>query len=150
MIDATGHVLVTDFGLAQPLDSAAASKDERLAGTLRYMSRERISGEQSAQSDIYSLGITIYELVTQTTAYDAPGREELLRVIMKETPTPPRAVNKLIPRPLEMIVLNAIAHDRAHRYQTARQLEADLVRFLNGKSVRSTKLGPLSRLRRKS
>ena len=134
LIDPNWKVWMTDFGIAQRLDSPQ-SDDERLVGTLRYMAPERIQGEQNIQTDIYSLGLTMYELVTQTPAFPSPDREELVELILSREPPLPRDINYSIPDSMQNIILNAIAPDPAHRYETAAHFEADLLGFLNGQSI---------------
>ncbi len=127
-------VWMTDFGLAQRLDSSSG-QDERLVGTLRYMAPERVCGDQTVQSDVYSLGVTMYELVTQTPAFANGVRDDLVQRILQQEPPRPRDINYAIPSELETIILNAISPDPAQRYSTAAAFEADLTRFLAGQPI---------------
>lgn len=136
LIDAAWKVWMTDFGLAQPLDSPQ-SDDERLVGTLRYMAPERIRGAQTVQTDVYSLGMTMYELVCQTPGFPSTEREDLVELILQQEPPRPRDINYSIPDPLQTIILNAIAPDPKLRYPDVPCLEADLIRFLNQQPVHS-------------
>lgn len=146
MIDVEGTVWVTDFGLARAALSASeqdiAERGENdithtgdLIGTLRYMAPERFRGQADARSDLYSLGLTLYEMLTLRTAFDATDRVELIRQVTHETPTSPRRVDAHIPRDLETIVLKAIARDPAARYESAAELADDLRRYLADRPI---------------
>jgi serine/threonine protein kinase len=139
LLDASGHVWVTDFGLAEPLRDEAGEHDERLTGTLRFMAPERFQGQRDARSDVYSLGITLYELVTRTPAFSANEQWELVGEIVRASPSRPRRINPEIPVDLETVILNAIAGDPEKRYTTARRMADDLLRFLNHRRVKSTR-----------
>lgn len=146
LLDLQGRVAVTDFGLAQLLEPDAAEPGGRLSGTLRYMGPERFSGEGDVRSDLFSLGATLYELVTRRPAFDAAERVELLKQIERCRPPRPRAIDRRIPRGLEVIISTCLAGDPAERYQTAAELLADLLRFINGSRVRAKRPGRLRRL----
>lgn len=139
LLDANGHVWVTDFGLAEPLRDEAGDHDERLTGTLRFMAPERFQGQRDARSDIYSLGITMYELVTRTPAFSGDEQWKLVGEIVRSAPDRPRKINPDIPVQLETIILNAMAGDPDQRYSTARKMADDLVRFLNHRRIKSTR-----------
>jgi serine/threonine protein kinase len=135
LVDASARVWVTDFGLAEELDSA--NDDERITGTLRYMPPERFEGKSDETSDIYSLGITLFELVTREPAFDAGDRSGLLTEITTGNLRPPRVVNPDIPTALEAIILKAAARQADERYLTAGDFASDLLRFINGEKVRA-------------
>ena len=137
LMDRTGRVWVTDFGLARPLDPPEGAEGRGLAGTLRYMAPERFSGWFDELSDLYSLGITLYELVTQRPAFDASDRLSLAEAITKTGPIPPRKINDEIPRDLETIILKAIHRDPDERYYSIEAFAADLLRFMNGERIRA-------------
>lgn len=144
LIDAQWKVWMTDFGLAQPLDSPQ-SDDERLVGTLRYMAPERIRGSQSIQTDVYSLGMTMYELVCQAPGFPSTEREDLVELILGQEPPRPRDINFSIPENLQTIILNAIAPDPEARYPNAESLEVDLIRFLNDQPITTRRKKPSKR-----
>ena len=98
------------------------------------------------RTDVYSLGVTLYELLTLRPAFDGSDREELLRRIAQEEPIPPRRLNPAVPRDLETIVLKAMAKEPERRYATARELADDLRRFLEDRPIRARRPGPLERL----
>jgi serine/threonine protein kinase/Flp pilus assembly protein TadD len=143
---------VTDFGLAhcrhRPVGLTVTGD---LVGTLRYMSPEQALAQPTGVdygTDIYSLGATLYELLTLEPAFDDRDRQELLRQIALEEPKPLRRVNKAIPLDLETIVLKAMAKNPAERYATARELADDLRRFLRDEPILARRSTPLQRARR--
>ncbi len=135
LLDSAGRVWVTDFGVARPLDSDGEWRE--VAGTLRYMAPERFSGYFDELSDLYSLGLTLYELVTQQPAFEAKDRDELIERIRKAKPIAPRRIDRRIPRPLEIIILRAIRPDPDERYYSVDAFAADLQRFVNGERIRA-------------
>ena len=135
LIDASARVWVTDFGLAEELD--AAKDDERITGTLRYMPPERFEGRSDETSDIYSLGVTLFELVTREPAFDGSDRSELLTEIAAGNLRPPRDIDPDIPTALEAIILKATSLQADERYLTAGDFASDLLRFINGEKVRA-------------
>src|SRR5262249_21210261 len=109
-------------------------------GTPRYMSPEQALGHRApldGRTDIYSLGVTIYELLTRRPAFDGEDRIELLRKIAQEEPVRPRKLDPTIPVDLETIVLKAMAKAPADRYATAADLASDLGRFLDNRPIRA-------------
>jgi eukaryotic-like serine/threonine-protein kinase len=141
LIDQRGHLWVTDFGLARlPQEDHELTRTGDAVGTLRYMSPEQVRGERGrvdTRSDIYSLGVTLCELLTLRPAFDVDDRQELVEHILNREPVPPRRLNSSIPRDLETIVLKAIEKEPAGRYQSAGALAEDLRRFLADEPVRA-------------
>jgi eukaryotic-like serine/threonine-protein kinase len=140
LADGHGRLWVTDFGLAQFQSDAALTVTGDLLGTLRYMSPEQALAKRGLvdhRADIYSLGATLYELLTLEPAYGGRDREELLRQIAFEEPRPPRRRNPAIPADLETIVLKAMAKRVEDRYATAQDLGDDLRRFLEHRPIRA-------------
>jgi tetratricopeptide (TPR) repeat protein len=151
LLDGRGELWVTDFGLAQFRSEAGLTRTGDLVGTLRYMSPEQALGRRPVldhRSDIYSLGVTLYELLTLQPAFGSDDRQELLRQIASEEPTPPCRLNKAIPWELETIVLKATAKEPAERYQTAQELADDLRRFLEDQPIRARRPALRKRLAR--
>ncbi len=140
ILDVTGTVFVTDFGLAQTPDGGELSETGNLAGTLRYLPPERLRGWSDPRSDIYSLGLTLYELLTLRPAFDAIDRSRLLKSIARDSPRRPRTFNREIPRDLERVVRKAIEREPSHRYPSAMALADDLQRFLDGQPVRARRV----------
>ncbi len=138
MLDRLGHIWITDFGLARIEGEGNLTMTGDLIGTLRYMSPEQSLAKRIGidhRTDIYSLGITLYELLTLHPALPGHGRQELLRQIAFEEPKSPRKHNRDIPRDLETIVLKMIEKNPAERYQTAADLAADLKRFVDDRHI---------------
>ncbi len=131
---------VTDFGLAQFQEKTGLTLTGDRVGTARYMSPEQASDRRALvdhRTDIYSLGVTLYELVTLQPACTGRDWPEVQRQILVDEPRRPRRLNPAIPRDLETIILKATAKDPGHRYATAQELADDLRRFLDDKPVRA-------------
>ncbi|MGH7138458.1 MAG: protein kinase domain-containing protein, partial [Pirellulales bacterium] len=140
LLDSRGNLWVTDFGLAHCQSQAGLTMTGDLMGTLRYMSPEQALGQRMLldhRTDIYSLGATLYELLTLQTVFDGRDRQELLRQVAGEEPRRPRALNKAIPAELETIVLKAMEKNPADRYATAQHLADDLGRYLKDEPIRA-------------
>jgi len=142
MVDAKGHFWVTDFGLARLQSDSGLTITGDVIGTLRYMSPESAAGGGrrvliDGRTDIYSLGVTLYELMTLQPAFESRDRQELLRRIAEEEPRSPRKLNGSTPRELETIILKAMSKEAESRYGTAHELADDLRRFLEHKPIRA-------------
>jgi serine/threonine protein kinase len=152
LLDGPGRVWVTDFGLAHLQNAEAGlTATGELVGTLRYMSPEQALGKRvpiDHRTDVYSLGATLYELLTLRPAFDGKDRQELLRQIACEEPVPPRRLNKAVPLELETVVLKAMAKNPAERYATAQELADDLSRLLEDKPIRARRPSALARVRK--
>jgi len=148
LIDPHGALWITDFGLARiPSDLSLTHTGDRI-GTLRYTSPEQAlarRGVVDQRTDIYSLGVTLYELLTLRPAFDGRDHQELLRQIALDEPVSPRRLNSAVPRDLETIVLKAMAKDPSSRYPTAQELAADLRRFIDDQPVLARRPGMLER-----
>jgi hypothetical protein len=143
LLDRRGELWVTDFGLARFQACPTLTSPGDLVGTLRYMSPEQAAGQPviDPRSDIYSLGATLYELLTQQPAFSGRSRQECLRQILDEEPPPPRRLNRAVPPELETIVLKAMARQPEDRYASAKDLADDLRRFLDDQPVRARRPG---------
>jgi serine/threonine protein kinase/Flp pilus assembly protein TadD len=140
LIDGQGKLWVTDFGLARVQSDTRLTFTGDLLGTLRYMSPEQALAQPIGvdhRTDLYSLGATLYELLTLQPAFSGPDRQQLLRQIAFEDPLPPRRVNKAVPAELETIVLKAMAKNPEERYASAQELADDLARFLKDEPIRA-------------
>jgi WD40 repeat protein/serine/threonine protein kinase len=147
LLDDTGNVWVTDFGLAKAAsDSDNLTDTGDIVGTLRYMAPERFNGQGDLRSDIYSLGLTLYELLTLRPAFDETDRNKLVKQVMHDEPIRPRRINKGVPRDLETVVLKAIARDPAHRYQTPAEMADDLKRFVEDRPVKARRASEAEKL----
>jgi len=146
LVDAEGVVHVADFGLARAVEAADESLSGEVVGTPRYMAPEQLHGRTDARSDVYALGLTLYELMTLRPAFDPaerrsggngrqPGSE----------PLRPRKIAPAVPRDLETIVLKCLAEEPSRRYQTAAALAADLRLFLDDKPIRARRVSSVER-----
>lgn len=147
LLDNQGTVWVADFGLAKAAaEQSNLSHTGDIVGTLRYMAPERFNGQGDARSDIYSLGLTLYELATLQPAYPEEDRNQLVHQVLHQEPPPPRRLNPEIPRDLETIILKATARDPARRYSTAKELADDLRNFLEDKPIKARRITLRERL----
>jgi serine/threonine protein kinase len=142
---------VTDFGLAQMQSDTRLTLTGDLVGTLRYMSPEQALAQRVVvdhRTDIYSLGVTLYELLTLEPAFGGRDRQELLRQIAFDQPIPPRRLNRAVPKELDTIVGKAMEKNSADRYATAQEVADDLERFLEDKPIRARRPGLLARVQK--
>lgn len=146
LLDTHGTVWVTDFGLAKTEDQDNLTHTGDIIGTLRYMAPERFNGHGDVRSDIYALGLTLYELLTLRPAFAETDRHRLVQQVLQDEPIRPRKLNPSIPRDLETIILKAIARDPGHRYQTATELVDDLRAFEEDKPVKARRIREIERL----
>ncbi len=147
LVDARGAVWVADFGLARRIKDPSLTQTESLLGTPRYMSPEQADGGAiDHRTDIYSLGATLYELLTLKSPFDGDSAAELSRQIRTREPIPPRKYDDKIPRDLETIVLKALAKRPADRYSSAHELADDLLRFSHHEPVRARRISPFGRV----
>jgi serine/threonine-protein kinase len=143
---------VMDFGLARDWKEQGATATGAVLGTPHYMAPEQARGEVSRldrRADVYSLGATLYTLLTGQPPIPGGNGLEVLSNIATVEPRPPRALNPDLPVDLEAIVLKCLEKDRAARYDSARALAEDLDRFLAGEPVRARPTGPAYWLRKK-
>lgn len=140
LLDQEGRAWLSDFGLAQFDTGDQLTGTGEIVGTLRYMAPERFDRAGDTRSDIYSLGVTLYEMMTLLPAYQELDRTKLIHQILKEDPVTPRKIVPSLPRDLETIILKAITKEPEQRYQTAQQLAEDLDRFLTDRPVTARRL----------
>jgi serine/threonine protein kinase len=148
LVDPQGSLWITDFGLARLPSDLSLTRTGDVVGTLRYMSPEQAlarRGVVDQRTDVYSLGVTLYELLTLRPAFDGRDHQELLRHIALDEPIAPRRSNPAVPRDLETIVLKAMAKEPSGRYATAQDLAADLRRFLDDRPILARRPGMLER-----
>lgn len=142
LLDERGSVWVADFGLARIEADPGMTLTGDLVGTLRYMSPEQTLGDRVAidnRTDVYSLGATLYELLTLQPVFTGADRPSLLRQVVFEQPRPARQVERSLPVPLETILLKALAKSPPDRYATAGAMADDLRRFLEQKPILATR-----------
>jgi serine/threonine-protein kinase len=146
ILDADGTVWITDFGLATGKGSDDLTATGDVVGTLRYMAPERFEGGSEPRSDVYSLGATLYELLTLQPIFDESDRARLMKLVAHEAPIPPRKLDLAIPLDLETIVLKAIAKVPDHRYESAAEMAEDLRRYLEGRPIVARRISPVERV----
>ncbi|MDP6447636.1 MAG: serine/threonine-protein kinase, partial [Pirellulaceae bacterium] len=135
LLDRHGVVWVADFGLAKAMEQDGISHTGDIVGTLAYMAPEQLRGESTAKSDIYSLGLSLYEMLALRPAFHSHNRSDLIRQVTQTDPERPSKINPDVPRDLETIVLKAISREPHHRYATAGDLAEDLERFLTDRPI---------------
>lgn len=151
LLDGQGVLWITDFGLARRLDDPAMTQSGALLGTPRYMSPEQARAARKPidhRTDIYSLGATLYELITRRPAFDGATPQDVVIQILDREPVAPRRLNPALPRDLETIVAKAMAKRPEDRYATASDLADDLRRWLRTEPIRARRIGPLGRMAR--
>ncbi|MBC7822245.1 MAG: protein kinase [Planctomycetaceae bacterium] len=146
LLDREGCVWIADFGLAKLAGQENVTHAGDIVGTLRYMPPEQFQGRPEARSDVYSLGLTLYELCTRRPAFDATERGPLVKQILHDEPPRPRRIDPLVPRDLETIILKAITREPAGRYQTASALADDLRLFLEDRPISARPISAFERL----
>jgi eukaryotic-like serine/threonine-protein kinase len=132
MIDGKGQPWLADFGLVRDLDTRVTSEAEGLVGTVQYIAPEQIlcsQSERDSRSDLYALGVTLYELVTLRRPFDGGDPVSILHVAASEAPTPPRELNPRLTAPFEEVIQKAMAKDPDVRYQSGKDLATDLERL---------------------
>jgi hypothetical protein len=151
LVDVHGRLWVADFGLAQFHADAGLTQTGDILGTLRYMSPEQAAGRRGVldhRTDVYSLGATLYELVTLEPIFPGLNRQALLHQIIHDEPRAPRAVEAAVPVELETILLKAVAKNPAERYASAQEFAADLHRYLEDKPILARRPSVIDRARK--
>ncbi|MCA9262726.1 MAG: protein kinase [Planctomycetales bacterium] len=140
LIDSEGKLWITDFGLARVEQDIGVTMTGDVIGTLAYMSPEQALAKRVVidhRTDIYSLGVTLYEMLTLSLPYIGSDQQELFKKIAFDEPRRPRQLDARIPADLETVVLKAIEKSPTDRYSTALDLAEDLRRFLANQPIRA-------------
>lgn len=135
MLDRNGSVWIMDFGLVKILERQNLTQAGEIVGTLRYMAPEQLEGRADVRTDVYGLGLTLYELVTLKPAFAGDEAVTLAQRLHQSEIPRPRAINPAIPRDLETIILKATAREPSARYANAAQLCEDLRRFCEDRPI---------------
>jgi len=142
LLDVKGNTWITDFGLVKAEDTQSLTETGDFVGTLRYMAPERLEGWSDRRSDLYSLGATLYELLTLRPFFEMANRAQLVDYIQHKQPEAPTKIDPAIPRDLETIVLKALAKEPGSRYHSAEEMADDLRRFLEDKPILARRSTP--------
>lgn len=148
LVDNDDHPHVMDFGLAKRDVGETMTSEGRIMGTPAYMSPEQASGlshQVDARSDIFSLGVVLYEMLTGERPFQG-NRRMLLLQVMQDEPRPLRQLEGTLPRDLETICLKALAKSPARRYQSSAEVADDLRHFLRGEPIKARRMGYSERL----
>jgi serine/threonine protein kinase len=149
LLSPDGRLSVNDFGLARVLEQPGVTMTGEFVGTPAYMSPEQITAGRTPldhRTDIYSLGATLYELLTLRPPFAGASRDQVLAQILHKEPVPPRRLNKKVPVDLETICLKCLEKDPDRRYPTAKALADDLRRYLSRFAITAKRVGPVARL----
>ncbi len=145
------HLWITDFGLVITHTKTNLTMTGDLLGTLRYMSPQQVQARHGVldhRTDVYSLGLTLYELLALQPAFPGADRQKLIRQAAEDDPRPPRRLNSAIPRDLETIILKATAKEPQSRYGTAQGFADDLRRFLEDEPIQARRASLVERTRK--
>ena len=148
LLSQDGRIYISDFGLARLVEEPGLTRTGDVLGTPFYMAPEQISaadGTIDERTDVYALGATLYELLTLRPPFFGDRREQVISKIIREEPTPPRAINRLVPRDLDTICLKALEKQPARRYPSAGAMAKDLRLFAEGLPISARRTSALGR-----
>ncbi|MBN2590295.1 MAG: protein kinase [Sedimentisphaerales bacterium] len=148
ILESNGRIKLMDFGLARITEEPSVTVTGSFLGTPRYMSPEQIKGskqEVDYATDIYSLGVTLYELLTLETPFPGDTREQVVTQILTEDLTRPRKIDNRIPKDMETICCKAMEKNARERYQSAAQMAEDLRRYINRYAITAKQAGYIER-----
>ena len=145
------RLLLTDFGLARDKEVSRMTRRGDLMGTIRYMSPEQLLAQRvkvDHRTDIWSLGVSLYEAVTLELPYSGDSEEAYMSAVSMKEPLPARRRNRAVPRDLETVLMECLERDPERRYATAGELKQDLVRFLEDRPVLGRRPGVVLKMAR--
>lgn len=148
MLGADGRLHVTDFGLARLFDEPGVTMSGEMLGTPAYMSPEQVGADRRKvdhRTDVFSLGVTFYEMLTGRRPFEGATREQVVARICTTEPTTPRKLAPGVPVDLETICLRAMEKEPGRRYQTAGEMAADLRRYADDVPIRARRAGPIEK-----
>lgn len=147
LLDRFGVLWITDFGLAKAEGEDMTGTGD-IVGTLRYMAPERFQGRSDSRSDLYALGMTLYEMIALRPAFDDEDRIRLVERITHDKPAALSRHDAKVPRDLETIILKSIQRDPTNRYGTVVELADDLRRYLSDRPILARRASYWEELRR--
>ncbi len=146
LLDTLGTVWVTDFGLAKADDQQNLTQTGDILGTFRYMPPEAFEGKSDARGDVYSLGLTLYEMLALRPAFDERKRNRLIQQVTSEEPPRLGKLNRQVPEDMQTIVHKAIDKDPRQRYASAGAMAEDLQRFILDEPLKARRVSSTERL----
>jgi len=152
IISKSGEVTLTDFGLARQEKAATLTESGALVGTPIYMSPEQVMARRGGvdkRTDIYSLGVTLYQLLTGKPPFSGESTQRILNQILEEEATPPHRRNKNAPVALSTITMKAMEKDPDQRFQSAKEMGDEIKRYLAGASIKSKPLSIITQIARR-
>jgi serine/threonine protein kinase len=148
LVASEGRLSLNDFGLARVLEQPSMTTTGEILGTPAYMSPEQVAAGRTPldhRTDIYSLGATLYELLTLRRPFVGERRDQVLSQILHKEPRTPRGISKKVPIDLETICLKAMEKDPDRRYQSAGAMAEDLRRYVNRFTISARRIGPVGK-----
>ena len=142
------RLMLTDFGIARDVDASRVTRAGDLLGSVHYMSPEQVAAHRVGidhRTDIWSLGVSLYEAVTLELPFDSDTTEGYMSALLTRTPAPPRSKTAVVSRDLETVLLKCLEKDPANRFTTASDLRDDLERVVAGRPVLARRQGPARR-----
>ena len=149
LLSSDGRLSLNDFGLARVLEQPGMTMTGEFMGSALYMSPEQITAGRAPldhRTDIYSLGATLYELLTLEPPFPGKQRDQIIGQILHKDPVPPRRKSRCVPIDLETICLRAMEKDPDRRYQTAGEMAEDLRRYVNRFAISARRIGVVGRV----
>ena len=143
MLTETGTLKVMDFGIARVLGTSRMTKQGNIVGTIEYMSPEQVRGQETdARSDIYSLGILLYEMLTGRVPFSSDSEYDLMRMQIENAPEPPRVYSAQVPQPVEQAIMRSLAKRAEARFQGAAEFRTALLNALNAGAAPGLAVAP--------